>query len=91
MFNLGWFNKLPDLITLVVLRHLCIQSKYNRNYTTLLANFDIRVCQTVYSNLGKNGLLEKQEKEQTYCEECKKYATSAQNQSLSNLTSFQGF
>lgn len=31
-----------------------------------------RICQEIYLNLGKNGFLEKQEKEQTYCTGCSK-------------------
>ncbi|KAF8910678.1 tRNA synthetases class I (M)-domain-containing protein [Gymnopilus junonius] len=31
------------------------------------------ISQSIYLNLGKNGLLEKQEKEQTYCEGCPKF------------------
>ncbi|PPR00891.1 hypothetical protein CVT24_000376 [Panaeolus cyanescens] len=32
-----------------------------------------QISQEIYSNLGKNSLLEKQEKEQTYCEGCPKF------------------
>lgn len=31
------------------------------------------ISQSIYSNLGKNGFLERQEKEQTYCETCPKF------------------
>ncbi|KAJ7593230.1 tRNA synthetases class I (M)-domain-containing protein [Mycena floridula] len=31
------------------------------------------ICQEVYRNLGKNGFLEKQNKEQSYCEGCPKF------------------
>lgn len=31
------------------------------------------IAQEIYTNLGKNGVLEKQEKEQTYCEGCPKF------------------
>ena len=38
----------------------------------LIQSFLLRICQEIYTNLGKNELLEKQEKEQTYCEGCPK-------------------
>ncbi|KAF5367391.1 hypothetical protein D9758_003756 [Tetrapyrgos nigripes] len=31
------------------------------------------ICQGIYQNLGKNGYLESQNKEQTYCEDCSKF------------------
>ena len=33
----------------------------------------LRICQEVYRNIGKNGYLVKQTKEQTYCSGCEKY------------------
>ncbi|KAF9649892.1 methionyl tRNA synthetase [Thelephora ganbajun] len=33
----------------------------------------IEICQEIYLNLQKNGYLERQEKEQTYCEGCQKF------------------
>ncbi|KAF8656200.1 hypothetical protein AX16_002636 [Volvariella volvacea WC 439] len=31
------------------------------------------ICQSIYLNLGKNGYLEKQDKDQTYCEGCSRF------------------
>ncbi|KAI5986537.1 tRNA synthetases class I (M)-domain-containing protein [Pisolithus albus] len=35
--------------------------------------YHTEICQSVYLNLGKNGYLEKQVKEQTYCDGCAKF------------------
>ncbi|KAI6107972.1 tRNA synthetases class I (M)-domain-containing protein [Pisolithus sp. B1] len=35
--------------------------------------YHTEICQSVYLNLGKNGYLEKQVKEQTYCDSCAKF------------------
>ncbi|KIM80489.1 hypothetical protein PILCRDRAFT_822587 [Piloderma croceum F 1598] len=66
-------------------RELC--DKYNILHIETYKWFDIgfdyfgrtstplhtEICQEIYTNLGKNGLLEKQEKAQTYCEGCQKF------------------
>ncbi|KAK7050934.1 methionine--tRNA ligase mes1 [Paramarasmius palmivorus] len=31
------------------------------------------ICQEIYKNLGKNGFLERQDKDQTYCQDCAKF------------------
>jgi hypothetical protein len=38
----------------------------------LLAQPSVRISQEIYTNLGNNGNLVKQNKEQTYCEGCPK-------------------
>ncbi|TFY82249.1 hypothetical protein EWM64_g1759 [Hericium alpestre] len=35
--------------------------------------YHTEICQSIYLNLAKNGLLEKQTKAQTYCEDCQKF------------------
>ncbi|KAG5640925.1 methionine--tRNA ligase mes1 [Asterophora parasitica] len=66
-------------------RELC--DKYNVFHRETYKWFDIgfdyfgrtstplhtEISQSIFSNLGKNGYLTKQEKEQTYCEGCPKY------------------
>ncbi|KAF8806997.1 methionyl-tRNA synthetase [Phlegmacium glaucopus] len=66
-------------------RELC--DKYNVLHKETYEWFDIgfdyfgrtstplhsEISQEIYTNLGKNGLLERQEKEQTYCEGCPKF------------------
>ncbi|KII89976.1 hypothetical protein PLICRDRAFT_174780 [Plicaturopsis crispa FD-325 SS-3] len=66
-------------------RELC--DKYNALHVETYKWFDIgfdyfgrtstplhtEICQEIYLNLEKNNLLEKQTKEQTYCEGCKKF------------------
>ncbi|KAF4613706.1 hypothetical protein D9613_007787 [Agrocybe pediades] len=66
-------------------RELC--DKYNVLHKETYKWFDIgfdyfgrtstplhsEIAQEIYTNLGKNNLLEKQEKEQTYCEGCPKF------------------
>jgi leucyl-tRNA synthetase len=42
-----------------------------RNHTSIDPVY-IRISQDIFLNLGRHGLLEKQEKEQTYCEGCSK-------------------
>ena len=63
------------LTILVVPRHRCIQSMSTKSSLVVYPNlvFILRISQEIYTNLGKNGLLEKQEKEQTFCEGCPKY------------------
>ena len=68
----------PIVLGLTILdvpRHRCIQSMSTISRLVLYPNlvFLLRISQEIYTNLGKNGLLEKQEKEQTFCEGCPKY------------------
>ncbi|KAH7915659.1 tRNA synthetases class I (M)-domain-containing protein [Hygrophoropsis aurantiaca] len=66
-------------------QELCI--KYNALHKSTYEWFDIgfdyfgrtptqhhtEICQSIYLNLGRNGYLEKQVKDQTYCEGCQKF------------------
>lgn len=61
-----------DLITLGVHQHLSIQSE-RVFYMATSPDTLSRISQEIYQNLGKNGVLEKQHKEQTYCEGCPKF------------------
>ena len=57
---------LLGLTILAVPRHRCAQSMSTKSRLVLYPNllFLLRISQEIYTNLGKNGLLERQEKEQ---------------------------
>jgi methionyl-tRNA synthetase len=61
-----------DLTTSVVPPRLSTQSNSRSDHFNRQTHCTSRICQEVYLNLEKNGLLEKAHKEQTFCEGCNK-------------------
>lgn len=55
------------------LHHCILSTSASPPRRYIFLNLCYRIAQEIYTNLGKNDLLVKQEKEQTYCEGCQKY------------------
>lgn len=81
-FDIGWVTRVLEqeqyrwfesgLITLGGLLLLYIRSKVFHSVWNGLTKISHRISQEIYLNLAKNGYLEKQTKEQTYCKDCAK-------------------
>lgn len=61
------------LISLDVLLLHITQSKFPQSSPWSWVESPKRICQSIYLNLGKNEFLERQVRDQTYCQGCSKY------------------